>query len=225
MVMFDIDASAPTGVWREYEDYAMDVSTFEITPTTLETIQQQRAVIQPGSRRQYPEALLRITTNDLYNSTERLSRGRSPTYYWEQWGEYIVALGVLDGDLPTDPHDVRLYHNDGSTVYVLPQIRVYNRHILSFPAAIQLSSAGRFLLLNETIATRSARHALRLRDIRSVIYIYGFADEDPTEHHDTVVYVMDTEDFGAGYAIREVFEVEREIVDGSALSTGPVVER
>ena len=47
-------------------------------------------------------------------------------------------------------------------------------------------------------------------------------DDDPTEYYDTVIYSMDTEDFGEDYAVGEVFEVDRETIDGSVMSTGPV---
>lgn len=78
------------------------------------------------------------------------------------------------------------------------------------------------MFLNELKATHTVQDVLQLSVRDSIISIYGFTDNDPTEYYDTVIYSMDTEDFGEDYAVGEVFEVDRETIDGSVMSTGPV---
>ena len=116
-------------------------------------------------------------------------------------------------------------------MYVLPHVLVVGAHAAGYPEILQLSRSGSFLFLNELSATQSVRRTLGLpvgisligglQFSSSLISIYGFTDENPTEYHNTVIYIMDTEDFGKDYEVGEVFEVEQETIDGSVMSTGP----
>ncbi len=207
------------GIQELRERYSMDTNTLELGSTTREMIIQERPEISPFSERPYPDALISGASelHDWYRAHT------TPLYDWAWWGDYIVGLGAETRSIPFFYHDLRLYTQDGATAYVLPEIEVDVIGLHS-QVALQTSPNSEYLMISESIAGLAS---IRLYGTSpsSILYIYGFVDEDPTGGYETIIYNTDTEDFGAGYAIREVFEVEREIVDGSALSTGPVVER
>ena len=218
-----INQDSPGDPQEVYEYDAVNISTLEILPTTRETYLQQRLPsyddeIEPS------QDILRAN-----NPIDLSDEWGTPSFYWGE--DYIVALGVLQAQFPHQ-YDIRLYNHDGSTAYVLPHILVVGAHAAGYPEILQLSRSGSFLFLNELLATQSVRDTLGLpvgisligglQFSSSLISIYGFTDENPTEYHNTVIYTMDTEDFGKDYEVGEVFEVDRETIDGSVMSTGPV---
>ena len=194
---------------------AVNIATLEIMPLTRETYFEQQV-----SGYSYE-----VESNSTQsNNNEQVARygWGIPSFYWGD--DYITALSLIPGLSPPLEYDIRLYHHDASTAYVLPHVSVYAEHAVGYPEILQLSPGGSLLFLNENLATYTVRDVFELRGsgINSIISIYGFTDEDPTEYYDTMVYTMDDEDFGKDYAVGEVFKVDREIIDGSIMSTGPV---
>ena len=208
-----INQDSPGDLQRFHEYDAVNISTLEILSTTRETYLQQRL---PS----YDDEI--EPSQDIFrtNGSDDLSdEWGTPSFYWGE--DYIVALGVLQAQFPHQ-YDIRLYNHDGFTAYVLPHILVVGAHAAGYPEILQLSRSGSFLFLNELSATQSMASTLGLRvGGNSLISIYRFTDENPTEYHNTVIYTMDTEDFGKDYKVGEVFEVEQETIDGSVMSTGP----
>ena len=217
-----INQDSPGDLQRFHEYDAVNISTLEILPTTRETYLQQRL---PSYDDEIESSQDIFRANDSDNLSDEWG---NPSFYWGE--DYIVALGVLQDQFPHQ-YDIRLYNHDGSTAYVLPHVLVVGAHAAGYPEILQLSRSGSFSFLNELSATQSVRRTLGLpvgisligglQFSSSLISIYGFTDENPTEYHNTVIYIMDTEDFGKDYDIGEVFEVEQETIDGSVMSTGP----
>ena len=211
-----ISQDSPGDLQEVYEYDAVNISTLEILPTTRETYLQQRL---PSYDDEIEPSQDILRANNPINLSDEWG---NPSFYWGE--DYIVALGVLQAKFPHQ-YDIRLYNHDGSTAYVLPHILVVGAHAAGYPEILQLSRSGSFLFLNELSATQSVRSTLRfvleLGVSSSLISIYGFTDENPTEYHNTVIYIMDTEDFGKDYEVGEVFEVEQETINGSVMSTGP----
>ena len=208
-----INQDSPGDLQRFHEYDAVNISTLEIFPTTRETYFRQWL---PSHYDEIEPSQDILRANDSDNLSNEWG---DPSFYWGE--DYIVALGVLQAQFPHQ-YDIRLYNHDGSTAYVLPHILVVGAHAAGYPEILQLSRSGSFLFLNELSATQSMASTLGLRvGGNSLISIYRFTDENPTEYHNTVIYTMDTEDFGKDYDVGEVFEVEQETIGGSVMSTGP----
>lgn len=208
-----INQDSPGDLQRFHEYDAVNVSTLEIFPTIRETYLQQRL---PSHRDRIEPSQDIFRANDSDNLSDEWG---TPSFYWGK--DHIVALGALHVRFPQQ-YDIRLYNHNGSNAYVLPHVLVSGEHAEGYPEILQSSRGGSFLFLNELKATHTVQDALQLSVRDSIISIYGFTDDDPTEYYDTVIYSMDTEDFGEDYAVGEVFEVDRETIDGSVMSTGPV---
>ena len=217
-----INQDSPGDLQRFHEYDAVNVSTLEIFPTIRETYLQQRLPSHRDRIEPSQDILRADNSSNLSNEWEPPPFYSGEDYIIAYWGEsYIVAMGPFHVHSP-EQYNIRLYDRNGSTAYVLPHISVYGAHAEEHPEILQSSRGGSFLFLNELKATHTVQDALQLSVRDSIISIYGFTDDDPTEYYDTVIYSMDTEDFGEDYAVGEIFEVDRETIDGSVMSTGPV---
>ena len=216
-----INQDSPGDLRRFHEYDAVNISTLEIFPTTRETYLRQRLPSYDDEIEPSQDIFRANDSDNLSDEWERPPFYSGEDYIIAYWGEsYIVAMGTFHVQSP-EQYNIRLYDRNGSTTYVLPHISVYGEHAERHPEILQSSRGGSFLFLNELKATHTVKDALQLSVRDSIISIYGFTDNDPTEYYNTVIYTMDTEDFGKDYAVGEVFEVDRETIDGSVMSTGP----
>ncbi len=202
------------GVHETKSRYMLNLRTFNLESTTLEVIQEQRTAIQPGHLMPYPDALRLSSENDLYDKNIN-----GIDYPWQQWGKYVVGLGRQVDSVWVN--QMNLYNKSGLTAYILPEIQVYNDHMCNYPEVMQVSPGGRFMMLNEPQSSTLTAIALDIPVSGSLISIYGFTEEDPTQHYDTVFLDLSADNFGEGYCIGEEFPIERQIVDGSVLSAKP----
>ena len=217
-----INQDSPGDLQKVYEYDAVNVSTLEIFPTTRETYFRQGLPSYDDEIEPSQDIIRADNSSNLSNEWEPPPFYSGEDYIIAYWGEnYIVAMGTFHVQSPEE-YNIRLYDRNGSTAYVLPHISVYGEHAEGHPEILQSSRSGSFLFLNELKATHTVKDALQLSVRDSIICIYGFTDDDPTDYYDTVIYSMDTEDFGENYAVGEIFEVDRETIDGSVMSTGPV---
>ena len=217
-----INQDSPGDLQKVYEYDAVNVSTLEIFPTTRETYFRQGLPSYDDEIEPSQDIIRADNSSNLSNEWEPPPFYSGEDYIIAYWGEnYIVAMGTFHVQSPEE-YNIRLYDRNGSTAYVLPHISVYGEHAEGHPEILQSSRSGSFLFLNELKATHTVKDALQLSVRDSIICIYGFTDDDPTDYYDTVIYSMDTEDFGENYAVGEIFEVDRETIDGSIMSTGPV---
>lgn len=215
----DTGLPSPNDVEEVYESDAVDIASLKVSPTSRERYFQERIIMSRDTIEEYPDSLLYNDSNDIYDSWG------TPSYYWGEWGDYIVALGSIVEELTYNLLcDIRLYNSKGSTVYVLPHISVFITDAMHRIENFQVSREGSFFFIfSSKVDTGYALQKIKLRFPRyQKISIYGFTAEDPTEYYDTVIYLMDGEQFGKNYAVGEVFQVNQETIESSALATGPI---
>lgn len=216
----DTGLPSPNDVEEVYESDAVDIASLKVSPTSRERYLQQLIIMSSDTIEEYPDSLLYNDSNDIYDSWG------TPSHYWGEWGDYIVALGSIVEELSYNALcDIRLYNSKGSTVYVLPHISVFVTDAMHrIEHHLQVSREGSFFFIRE-IDKGYALQEIKLPFLRygyQIISIYGFTDEDPTEYYDTVIYLMDGEEFGKNYAVGELFQVNQETIESSALATGPI---
>lgn len=216
----DTGLPSPNDIEEVYESDAVDIASLKVSPTSRERYLQQLIIMSSDTIEEYPDSLLYNDSNDIYDSWG------TPSHYWGEWGDYVVALGSIVEELPYNLLcDIRLYDSKGSTVYVLPHISVFVTDAMHrIEHHLQVSREGSFFFIRE-IDKGYALREIRLPFLRygyQIISIYGFTAEDPTEYYDTVIYLMDGERFGKNYAVGEVFQVNQETIESSALATGPI---
>lgn len=197
----------------EFRDYRVNVETVNVVASDLDEIQANRALDQNGVS-PYPDVLIRNAPNDIYRNTATYQVLR---YAWRQWHDHIVALGR--GDPAGEEFTLHLYGPEGSTEYVLPEIRVYGRSFAVSPHVILVSPDEELLMLHDSVASRAARLEYPEADIDRAMYFWRFTDVDPTAYYETRVYYLSSPDFGAGHAVGEWFEVESTVVNGAPFST------
>ena len=216
----DTGLPSPNDIEEVYESDAVNIASLKVSPTSRERYFQQRIIMSRDTIEEYPDSLLYNDSNDIYDSWG------TPSHYWGEWGDYIVALGSIVEELSYNALcDIRLYNSKGSTVYVLPHISVFVTDAMHrIEHHLQVSREGSFFFIRE-IDKGYALQEIKLPFLRygyQIISIYGFTDEDPTEYYDTVIYLMDGEEFGKNYAVGELFQVNQETIESSALATGPI---
>lgn len=216
----DTGLPSPNDVEEVYESDVVDIASLKVSPTSRERYFQQRIIMSHDTIEEYPDSLLYNDSNDIYDSWG------TPSHYWGEWGDYVVALGSIVEELSYNALcDIRLYNSKGSTVYVLPHISVFVTDAMHrIEHHLQVSREGSFFFIRE-IDKGYALQEIKLPFLRygyQIISIYGFTDEDPTEYYDTVIYLMDGEEFGKNYAVGELFQVNQETIESSALATGPI---
>ena len=217
----DTGLPSPNDIEEVYESDAVDIASLKVSPTSRESYLQRLSITNSNTIEEYPDSLLHNDSNDIYDSWG------TPSHYWNEWGDYIVALGSIVEELSYNRlYDIRLYNSKGSTVYVLPHISVFITDAMHRIENFQVSRQGSFFFIfSSKVDTGYALQKIKLRfpSYRyQKISIYGFTDEDPTEYYDTVIYLMDGEKFGKNYAVGEVFQVNQETIESSALATGPI---
>ena len=216
----DTGLPSPNDIEEVYESDAVNIASLKVSPTSRERYFQQRIIMSRDTIEEYPDSLLYNDSNDIYDSWG------TPSHYWGEWGDYIVALGSIVEELSYNALcDIRLYNSKGSTVYVLPHISVFVTDAMHrIEHHLQVSREGSFFFIRE-IDKGYALQEIKLPFLRygyQIVSIYGFTDEDPTEYYDTVIYLMDGEEFGKNYAVGELFQVNQETIESSALATGPI---
>ena len=216
----DTGLPSPNDIEEVYESDAVDIASLKVSPTSRESYLQQLSITNSNTIEEYPDSLLYNDSNDIYDSWG------TPSHYWGEWDDYIVALGsIVEERTYNRLYDIRLYNSKGSTVYVLPHISVFVTDAMHrIEHHLQASREGSFFFIRE-IDKGYALREIKLPFLRygyQIISIYGFTDEDPTEYYDTVIYLMDGERFGKNYAVGEVFQVNQETIESSALATGPI---
>ena len=216
----DTGLPSPNDIQEFYESDAVNIASLKVSPTSRESYLQQLSITNSNTIEKYPDPLLHNDSNDIYDSWG------TPSHYWGEWGDYIVALGsVVEERTYNLLCDIRLYNSKGSTVYVLPHISILVTDAMHrIEHHLQVSREGSFFFIRE-IDKGYALREIKLPFLRygyQIISIYGFTDEDPTEYYDTVIYLMDGEEFGKNYAVGEVFQVNQETIESSALATDPI---
>lgn len=221
------DPESP-GTRSKYSQHILDLSSMNVECVDRKTAISSIASVQPVDHQQYPELLHQLETNDLYEDPARSTgRGKSGTYDWARWGDFVVALGEpfhgqpdSDAVLSKLSHDLRLYDAEGRTRYIFPHVSMIPGNTTAIPTMLQTSPDGRYLMVSPQNFRARSGGGLDLEEM-GFLLIYELTDANPSSPVETVRYTIE-QDTGEEQSSGSSVEVERALVDGSAMSTGPI---